>query len=183
MLKGDEKNQPVQFGCPSMLNRRVFLNRIPLALGALSTPFFRISEARAQSSSKDVLAKTIYGRVRGVKNNGVFVFKGIPYAGSPAGEKRFKPAPKLKPWTGVRDAILYGPQSIQPADPAWPKEWKPAVSDEDCLYLNVWTQGVGKGRKRPVMFYSHGGGFATGNGGADVSPHSTMERRWPETMT
>ena len=45
---------------------------------------------------------------------------------------------------------------------SWPKEWKPALASEGCLFLNIWTQGVADGRKRPVMFYSHGGGFATG---------------------
>ena len=89
-----------------------------------------------------------------------------------AGENRFKPAPKLKPWNGVRAALKYGAQSIQPPDPAWPKEWKPAVSSEDCLFLNVWTPGLDGGRKRPVMFYSHGGGFTSGNGGADVWPQN-----------
>jgi para-nitrobenzyl esterase len=128
--------------------------------------------ARAQSTS-EVTAKTVVGRVRGAKKDGVTVFKGVPYAGSPAGENRFKPAPKLKPWTGVRDALLYGPQSMQPADPNWPKEWKPAIASEECLFLNVWTPQV-DGARRPVMFYSHGGGFATGNGGADVAPQDSM---------
>src|SRR5579872_2236141 len=118
------------------------------------------------------VAKTNCGQVRGVKNDAVYLFKGIPYAGSPEGSGRFKPAPKLKPWTGVRDALVYGPQSIQAADPMWPKDWKPAVSAEDCLYLNIWTQGIADGKKRPVMFYSHGGGFATGNGGAEVVPQN-----------
>jgi para-nitrobenzyl esterase len=126
--------------------------------------------ARAQSPDA-VVAKTRYGQVRGARKDGVVLFKGIPYAGSPAGVNRFQPAPKLKPWKGVRDALLYGPQSMQPADPMWPKSWKPAVSSEDCLFLNVWTQGADK-KKRPVMFYSHGGGFVTGNGGAEVPPQN-----------
>jgi para-nitrobenzyl esterase len=49
----------------------------------------------------------------------------------------------------------------------------PSGKSEDCLYLNVWTPAVGDRRNRPVMFYSHGGGFATGNGGADVAPQDT----------
>ncbi|HTY63401.1 MAG TPA: carboxylesterase family protein [Acidobacteriota bacterium] len=159
---------------PSSPERRDFLCRIPVALGALSVPAMRLPGLFAQSAGSEVVAKTSYGRVRGTRKDGVVIFKGIPYAGSPAGDNRFKPAPKLKPWTGIRDALLYGPQAIQPADPAWPKEWKPAISNEDCLFLNVWTQGVGKGRKRPVMFYSHGGGFTTGNGGADVAPQDMM---------
>ena len=70
----------------------------------------------------------------------------------------------------MREALLYGAQAIQPPDPGWPKDWTPAPSSEECLYLNIWTRGVADGKKRPVMFYSHGGGFATGNGGADVWP-------------
>jgi para-nitrobenzyl esterase len=154
------------------LDRRAFLGRVPLVGGALATSGAFAGRAWAQSDGGATVAKTIYGQVRGARKDGVLVFKGIPYAGSPAGENRFKPAPKLKPWTGVRDALIYGAQSMQPPDPAWPKRWKPAVSDEDCLYLNVWTQGLGDGQKRPVMFYSHGGGFATGNGGAEVTPQN-----------
>jgi para-nitrobenzyl esterase len=174
MITERSTNRPDKFELPAMMNRRAFLSQVPMALSVLSVPVLQTRVAHAQSASKEAMAKTIYGRVRGINKNGAYVFKGIPYAGSPAGENRFKPARKLKPWAGVRDAFVYGAQPIQPADAAWPKEWKAAVSNEDCLYLNVWTQGIGKGRKRPVMFYSHGGGFATGNGGADVSPQDTM---------
>jgi len=151
-------------------SRRHFLVRLPLAGAALAAPAVFTSRARAESGFGGVVVKTAYGRVRGAWEHGVAVFKGIPYAGSPAGEHRFKPAPKLTPWREVRDALGYGPQSMQPPDPAWPKEWKPAVASEDCLYVNVWTQGIADGKKRPVMFYSHGGGFTSGNGGADVAP-------------
>jgi len=117
-----------------------------------------------------VVVPTAHGYVRGAKADGYILFKGVPYAGSPAGIGRFKAAPPLTPWDGVRDALIYGPQAIQPPDPGWPKEWQPALASEECLFLNVWTQGLRDGRKRPVMFYSHGGGFATGNGGAEVWP-------------
>jgi para-nitrobenzyl esterase len=174
MLEKDHGNTLGQSDVQVTLDRRDFLSRIPIALGVLSSPILKLRASYAISTTSDVVAKTVYGRIRGASKDGVIVFKGIPYAGSPSGEHRFKRAPKLKPWTGTRDARLYGAQSIQPSDPAWPKEWKAAVSNESCLYLNVWTQGIGKGRKRPVMFYSHGGGFATGNGGADVPPQDTM---------
>jgi para-nitrobenzyl esterase len=138
--------------------------------------------ARAQSASpapvkapadgQSVVVKTTHGELRGVRNGGLTIFKGVPYAGSPAGAGRFKAPPKLAPWNGVRDALVYGPQAIQPPDPGWPKEWAKAASSEDCLVLNVWTPGTTDGKKRPVMFYSHGGGFATGNGGAEVWPQN-----------
>ena len=141
-----------------MIDRRTFLSLAGSTIAA--------------AAADNVVAKPPCGQVRGARNGSVIVFKGIPYAGSPAGKGRFKAPPELKPWTGVRDALLYGPEAIQPPDPGWPKEWKPAIASEDCLVLNVWTRGVGDGRKRPVMFYSHGGGFATGSGGAEVWPQN-----------
>jgi para-nitrobenzyl esterase len=147
--------------------RRDFLAQTGAATAALLLPQRGFAE---QTPFTPVVAKTTYGKVMGAAADGVTVFKGIPYAGAPEGEGRFKPAPKLEPWTGVREAFLYGAQAIQPPDPGWPKDWTPAPSSENCLFLNIWTQGIADGRKRPVMFYSHGGGFATGNGGADVYP-------------
>jgi para-nitrobenzyl esterase len=153
---------------PDLVDRRTFCTRTAgmmagsLALGG--TAWSR------QPPGETVIASTSHGKVRGLKADGFLWFKGIPYAGSPAGAGRFKAPPALTPWTGVRDATSYGAQAIQPPDPGWPKEWTPAPSSEDCLVLNVWTQGLRDGRKRPVMFYSHGGGFATGNGGAEVWP-------------
>jgi para-nitrobenzyl esterase len=159
--------------------RRGFLLK---AGGVATAPLLLGPLARAQSmpplavpaagDGHSVVVKTTHGQLRGVRNGGLAIFKGVPYAGSPAGAGRFKAPPKLAPWTGVRDALVYGPQAIQPPDPGWPREWAPAASSEDCLVLNVWTPAT-DGRKRPVMFYSHGGGFATGNGGAEV---------WPQNM-
>ncbi len=151
------------------LDRRAFLYGISGIGGALVQPALR---AQTQAD-KTVIAKTTHGQLRGVVQDGLNIFKGVPYAGSPAGENRFKAPPKLKAWSGVRDALAYGPQSMQNADPMWPKEWKPAPSSEECLFLNVWTPGLRDGKRRPIMFYSHGGGFATGNGGADPFPQNT----------
>ena len=150
-----------------LTNRRNFLL---CSTGAAAGALLRSSALAEQTPYEPVVSKTAYGPVRGARSNGVTVFKGIPYAGAPEGKFRFKPAPKLEPWKGVREAFLYGAQAIQPPDPGWPTDWTPAPSSENCLFLNIWTQGVADGRKRPVMFYSHGGGFATGNGGADVYP-------------
>ena len=142
-----------------LVDRRCFLTGLSWAAGAAATTHVLRAQERASAT-----ARTTHGQVRGAVNDGVNVFKGIPYAGSPAGPNRFKAAPKLQSWTGVRDALAYGPQSIQASgNPS-----QPAPSDEMCLYLNIWTQGIADKRKRPIMFYSHGGGFATGNGGANI---------------
>lgn len=150
------------------LDRRAFLYGMSAFGGALMLPALR---AQAQPE-KTVIAKTTYGQLRGAVQDGLNIFKGVPYAGSPAGENRFKAPPKLKAWGGVRDALTYGPQAMQNPDPAWPKEWKLAGASEDCLFLNVWTPGLRDGKRRPIMFYSHGGGFASGNGGADPFPQN-----------
>jgi para-nitrobenzyl esterase len=157
--------------------RRGFLLR---AGGATVAPMVfgtSVRAARAPAPApvvdgQSVVVKTTHGPLRGVRNGGLTIFKGVPYAGSPAGAGRFKAPPRLEPWTGVRDALVYGPQAIQPPDPGWPKWWPPARSSEDCLVLNVWTPATGDGKRRPIMFYSHGGGFATGNGGAEVWPQN-----------
>jgi len=174
--RGGDEGDGLAGGCAN--GRRGFLLKAgsaaasPMVLAALARP------ARAQPASKtpadgeSVVVRTTHGSLRGVRNGGLTTFKGVPYAGSPAGAGRFKAPPKLAPWTGVRDALVYGPQAIQPPDPGWPKEWAKAASSEACLVLNVWTPGTADGKKRPVMFYSHGGGFATGNGGAEVWPQS-----------
>lgn len=156
-------------------SRRIFLQTagagaVGLALGARGRA--GAADLPVPPDGQSVVVKTTHGQLRGVRNGRLTLFKGVPYAGSPAGERRFKAPPELEPWTGVRDALVYGPQAIQPPDPGWPKEWAPAASSEDCLVLNVWTPGTVDGGKRPIMFYSHGGGFATGNGGAEVWPQS-----------
>jgi para-nitrobenzyl esterase len=150
------------------LDRREFLYGVSAFGGALMLPALQAQT----KSEKTVIAKTTHGQLRGAVEDGLNIFKGVPYAGSPAGENRFKAPPKLKAWGGVRDALSYGPQAMQNPDTAWPKEWKPAAASEDCLYLNVWTPGLRDGKRRPIMFYSHGGGFASGNGGADPFPQN-----------
>jgi len=111
--------------------------------------------------------ETQSGKVRGTVRNGVHAFKGIPYGASTGGSNRFMPPAKPQPWAGVRDAFRFGHQAPQnmhftavlapQADPA-------EGFSEDCLVLNVWTPGPSDGRKRPVMFWCHGGGFAQESG-------------------
>ena len=123
------------------------------------------------STSSFVTVDTSYGRLRGAQAAGVATFKGIPYAGSVSGRSRFKAAPPLEPWTGVRDALQPGTPALQPN---WNRPGEPAAG-EDCLFLNVWTPAA-DGRKRPVMFYSHGGGFTTGSAGAGSQDGSSLAR-------
>jgi len=122
--------------------------------------------------AEHVVVETNCGKIRGIADNGVNVFKGVRYAESPEGEGRFAPPKKLQPWTGVRDAFAFGDRAMQDDNafalpPALLKLFAgrelPPMS-ENCLVLNVWTPAVNDGRKRPVMFWCHGGAFIAGSG-------------------
>ena len=122
-----------------------------------------------------VTAETAYGKVRGIRELGVNIFKGIPYAGSVSGEHRFgRPAP-LKAWSGVRDALQLGTPAMQLPTTVYGKD-EPAPG-EDCLFLNVWTP-ANDGAKRPVVFYNHGGGYATGSGGSLAQDGANLARHF-----
>lgn len=113
-----------------------------------------------------------HGKIRGVRNEGVNIFRGIPYAGKISGDRRFgRPAP-LQPWTGVRDALQLGAPTIQDGQTRGLNEPKP---NEDCLFLNVWIP-ANDNKKRAVMFYNHGGAFSNGSGGAVDQDGSNLAR-------
>src|SRR4051795_6011676 len=152
------------------VTRRELLIHGPVAAAALAACGGR---ALAQAGDTGVIeVKTTRGRVRGARHDRLTTFKGVPYGGSVAGPNRFKAAPPLASWTGVRDALQLAPPAPQPGRQASSREPAPA---EDCLFLNVWTPAA-DGRRRPVMFYSHGGGFTTGSGGAAYQDGGNLAR-------
>jgi para-nitrobenzyl esterase len=120
--------------------------------------------------AEHTVAETTSGKLRGAVKNGVHIFKGIPYGASPDGAARFKPAAKPAPWSGVRDALEFGPRAFQNDNSfaLMPEllalfNAEPIAMSENCLVLNVWTPAL-DGRKRPVMFWCHGGAFISGSG-------------------
>jgi para-nitrobenzyl esterase len=115
-----------------------------------------------------VTVKITSGKIRGTSQDGIFAFLGLRYGESTGGNNRFMPPVPAKSWTGIRDATHFGPASWQPAT-------SPVIShllgysgldsiSEDCLVLNVWTQGLNDNGLRPVMVWLHGGGFFMGSG-------------------
>ena len=70
--------------------------------------------AESGSAGEFVEVDTVEGRLRGQKQNGVCIFRGVRYAGAPVGAARFKAPPPLKKWKGVRDALVWGHPALQP---------------------------------------------------------------------
>jgi para-nitrobenzyl esterase len=109
------------------------------------------------------IAKTKQGDVQGREKDGVLLFAGIPYAAPPTGSRRFRAPEPPDGWTGVRDARRFGPAAPQPREEGLTAN-RDVHCDEDCLTLNVCTPALDAAR-RPVLFWIHGGGFRTGQGG------------------
>ena len=116
------------------------------------------------------IAQTQYGKVQGFLSRDVYTFLGVRYGANTEGANRFMPPQEPEPWDGVVPALVYGycaPQN----DPnyannagVWRDHWNYSNLSEDCLFVNVWTKGLKDGKKRPVMVWFHGGGYAAGNG-------------------
>lgn len=113
------------------------------------------------------LVSTTEGKLEGFSANGVFVFRGIPYAAPPTGNLRWQAPQPVTPWSGTRSAYEFGPVSYQGSAPPGVIGESvvivPGERSEDCLYLNVWTPALDD-RRRPVMFWIHGGGLEVGSG-------------------
>ncbi len=151
------------------MQRRTFISRASLATAALTLPKHVFS--RRYSNETYIETETAKGKIRGIRTEGVNIFKGIPYAGKVSGERRFKRPGEVMPWSGVKDTLSLGAPAIQP-----PRNGEPDPA-EDCLFLNVWTP-ANDNKKRAVMFYSHGGGFVGGSGGASYQDGANLARNF-----
>ncbi len=117
------------------------------------------------------LVETKSGKVRGYVLRGIDHFLGIPYGADTSGASRFLPPKSSKPWPGVLPAIWWGNTAPQNMDNRYANRfasfrdhWNYDDVSEDCLRINVFTPAINDLKRRPVMFWIHGGGFTNGNG-------------------
>jgi para-nitrobenzyl esterase len=117
------------------------------------------------------LVETTYGKVRGYVLRGIHRFLGMPYGATTSGANRFMPPRRAEAWTDVFPALWWGNSAPQDMENryankyyAFRDHWNYDDVSEDCLRINVFTPAIKDGRKRPVLFWIHGGGFTAGNG-------------------
>lgn len=150
--------------------RRGLLGLAAFAIGA-PDPVSARSDGKKSAAAPNVTVETHRGKVRGTLDDTIRVFRGIPYAAATDGLNRFRPPKPVQSWTDTRDTVAYPPMCPQigrehgglAASWTYDKE-----ASEDCLALNVWTPGLRDQRKRPVMVWLDGGGFASGSGSRNV---------------
>lgn len=120
--------------------------------------------------------RTESGLVEGVAENGVTVFRGLPYAAAPVGSLRWRAPEPPASWEGVRAAERFSP--ICPQKGMYPEDSPPESMSEDCLYLNIWTPApAGASEKLPVMVWVHGGGLVNGSGSTPLYHGDRLARR------
>jgi para-nitrobenzyl esterase len=146
----------------SEITRRTFLRQSAIvtsgiaASGLITTSSFASVTFNAESP----VATTIYGKISGYTDNGIHVFKGVRYGADTSG-RRFMPPLAPEKWSGIADAVDYGASSPQ-------RGQRGGNMSEDCLFLNVFTPALRDKKKRPVMFYIHGGAYSGGSGSSPL---------------
>jgi len=127
---------------------------------------------------------TRHGVFVGRQDSNLLVFKGIPYALPPTGERRWREAqPEPDDLAGrlVREAYYYGHAAIQSrlltnAGSLYPQ-------DEDCLTLNVWTAQQGmRSARRPVLVWVHGGSYVCGSTADPAYDAACLVKAHPEVV-
>ncbi len=165
----------------SSLNRRGLL-----ALGASAAT---LTGAGTASAKVALQANTTEGPVKGSFANGVLTCLGVPYASPPVGPLRFAPPSAPAKRSAVLEARAFGHAAMQASTPAssdtelgralqsvFPSMKDVETQSEDCLYLNIWTPGADR-KKRPVMVWLHGGGFAYGSDAWPMYDGGNLARR------
>jgi para-nitrobenzyl esterase len=157
---------------PPMSNRKSRVGAIVAGILMAASPL---------TQAAGPVANTRFGEVRGALEDGISVFKGIPYGAATSGANRFMPPRDPKPWKGVRNALNYGPSCPQLDPPSSGHSVGPTSAaqgaSEDCLVLNVWTPGLNDGRKRPVMVWMHGGGYTLLSGSSPVYDGTRLAKK------
>ncbi len=122
------------------------------------------------------LVETRSGKVEGIEDDGLHIFRGVPFAKPPIGELRFSAPVREQLWGGVHKAFEFGNSAPQPPMLLPIPGMEVGETSEDCLFLNVYTPGC-DGERRPVMLWIHGGGFFIGSASQPAYDAAPLSRR------
>ena len=144
---------------------------------ALVTFVLGFSQTAPAQAQETETVKTRLGDVRGVVEDGVAAFKGIPYAAPPVGNLRWREPKAAAAWQGVRRADAYSHACVQIPGLSAKNGGEPGPLSEDCLYLNIWTPRAERTAKLPVIVWIHGGAYIFGAGGLQIYDGVPMAKR------
>lgn len=126
------------------------------------------------TQNQEPIVKTTHGVISGSIDDGIYTFKGVPYAQA----ERFMPPQNPNAWEGIRECVAYGPVAKQIV--SWIDE---SLMDEKELFsLNVWTPALADGKKRPVMLWLHGGGFHVGSSSDPMTDGKALAQKGDVVM-
>jgi para-nitrobenzyl esterase len=134
-----------------------------------------LNPVKAKTSPLRIAAGELVGELA----QDVRIFRGVPYAAAPEGERRWQAAGPVEPWQGVREATQFGALPLQ-SETFAPR----SAQSEDCLFLNIWTPANATGdSKLPVLLWIHGGAFIQGSGGQPRYDGSKLAKRGAVVIT
>ncbi len=121
------------------------------------------------------------GLLEGVQENGIRVFKGVPFAAPPTGRLRWRSPQAPAAWSGIRSADRFAPICMQHG--SYPEDAPPEPMSEDCLYLNIWLPPLAEDRQQasartyPVMVWIYGGGLMNGSASTPLYAGDMLARK------
>jgi para-nitrobenzyl esterase len=142
-----------------------------------------LEASAAQAGSSADRVTTTEGVVEGTRtSDGIWTFRGIPFAAPPVGRLRWKAPQPASRWSGVREAVEFSASCMQRAV-FGDMEFRANGMSEDCLYLNVWTPAASASAKLPVLVYFFGGGLMAGDGSEPRYDGESMARKGIVSVT
>jgi para-nitrobenzyl esterase len=131
-----------------------------------------------RNKASNTTVVTEFGQINGAFQDGLYVFKGIPYAAPPLGAFRWLPPQPLRLWNDIYQAAQFGPIAPQNTRVTNFTQKNPILEpqSESCLTLNLWTPALDQA-KRPVMVWIHGGAFNRGSSSSPTYSGVVLARR------